>query len=71
MCKKMLQGLFGGGQDAPPPPAQKEANYTSGKEGEVLGAAAGGSDGASASTKLSGGLPDPKRKKAGVPGLGL
>ncbi len=68
MCKKVLQGLMGGGGDTPRPPAKPEANYSDGKSGEVLGAVAAPEGTA---TKLSGGLADPKRKKMGVPGLGL
>lgn len=69
MCKKMLQGLFGGGGSMPAAPATAQPKYAGGKEGEVLGTIAAPDEAATA-TKLSGGL-DPKRKGKGVPGLGL
>lgn len=74
MCKKMLRGLFGGGDPPPPPPARAEKSYDGGKEAEVLGTVAGTAGGASVDTSkptLSGGLKDQRRKKQGVPGLGL
>lgn len=69
MCKKFLSGLMGGGQEEPPkPPATPETNYDGkSKDAVVLGA----SPASPATTKLSGGLPDQRKKKMGVPGLGL
>ena len=65
MCKKVLQGLFGGGGSAPEKAATPQATYTGGKEGNVMGTIAADP---SVPTKL--GVVDKKRGQ-GVPGLGL
>ncbi len=73
MCKKMLSSLMGGGEE-PAAPAQPAVSYSGGKEAEVKGDLAGGpsATGPNGKPALSGGVIDPKKRKAqGVPGLGL
>ena len=69
MCKKMLQGLMGGGKE-PEVAARPESNYTAGKEANVIGAVAPNATPAASKTRLSGGMSDNRRGR-GVPGLGL
>jgi hypothetical protein len=72
VCKKLLQGLFGGGAAPAAAPAKAEANYSGGKEAAVKETSTALTVGDRVTgSGVNAGPVDNKRKKGGVPGLVL